>query len=65
MVGVGPVLPVDGVVTARVMRTLHPDLKKEEYYNQYSGSVIVFSGSKDPRIRNPELRIRIITDPAE
>jgi hypothetical protein len=29
MVGVGPVLPVNGVVTARVMRTLDPYLKKK------------------------------------
>ncbi len=29
MIGVGPVLPVDGVVTARVMRTLDPNLKKK------------------------------------
>jgi hypothetical protein len=36
MVGVGPVLPVDGVVTARVMRTLNPDLKIEGNYNTYA-----------------------------
>ncbi len=59
MIGVGPVLPIDGVVTARVMRTLNPDLKIEEYYNQCSGSVDISSGSKDPRICNPELRIRM------